>query len=261
MKKNHLSLLILVGLLAIPLVGLAKTNINLLTNKNDIINEYKNGNNNEVRIQALQRLGTTMIDKRINALSRGQTLLAESVYIDDKIKKTLNEQLRENINNLTQLKASIEQQTELLALKDEVRSIINEYRIYLVVIPQVHGLAVINKEETLISKLKTVQDTTEVTLAELVAAGYSTDEIQLVVDEAITNITNAESHITPAKSFFERMTIEDWKGAIDLKRDGKQEIVAIRKELRSAKQNFHKAAVAIKKLINPHYEEVVETGE
>lgn len=253
MKKNYLSLPIIIVLLTVPLIGLAQANINSLTNKDDIINEYKNGNNNEMRVQALQRLGTTMIDKRINALSKGQTLLAEAVYIDDETKETLNEQLRDNINNLTQLKASIEQQTELQALKDEVHSIINEYRIYLVIIPQVHGLAVIHKEETLISKLKTLQETTEATLAELVTAGYSTDEIQLVVDEATTNISNAESHITLAKSYFERMSIDDWQTSQTQKQDGHQEIVTIRKQLRSAKQNFHQAAVAIKKLINPNY--------
>jgi len=261
MKKNNFSLLILIVLIIVPLAGLAETNINSLTNKDDIINEYKNGNNNEVRVRALQRLGTTMIDKRVNALSRGQTLLTEAIYVDDETKETLNEQLRENINNLTQLKASIEQQTQLQELKDEVHSIINKYRIYLVIIPQVHGLAVINKEETLISKLKIAQDTTEATLAELVDASYSTDKIQFLADEVVTNITNAESHITLAKSFFERMTIEDWEGAIDLKQDGHAEIVTIRKELRSAKQNFHQAAVAIKKLNNPDYEEAEATNE
>ena len=263
MKKNHLLLLILITVLTVPPIGIAQVNINSLTNKDDIINEYKNGNNNETRIQALQRLGTTMIDKRINSLSKGQTLLSEAVHVDNETKEALDEQLRENINNLTQLKASIEQQTELKVLKNEVHSIITEYRIYLVIIPQVYGLAVINKEETLINKLKTAQETMEATLAELVTAGYSTNEIQLLVDEAITNIANAESHLSLAKSYFERMTVEDWKGAIDLKQDGRQEIVTIRKELRSAKQNFHAAAVAMKKLINPNYEdaEVAETEE
>jgi hypothetical protein len=91
----------------------------------------------ENRISKLKARGTALIQERAKSLSKERDVITKSKLTDAQ-KKTLTDIIDQQIANLTSLKVTLDGATDATSTRRLVESVFSEYRIYGIIIPQVH---------------------------------------------------------------------------------------------------------------------------
>jgi hypothetical protein len=96
------------------------------------------------------------INRRIEALNQLVTRINQMKKIPTEGKATLVAKAQENITLLTTLKAKIDADTDLATLKTDVKSIAKSYRIFMLILPQIHTVAAADRISTTVDQLNIV---------------------------------------------------------------------------------------------------------
>lgn len=104
----------------------------------------------------LKALGDKMTTNRINALNEVKTYVENKKNITDDERAALLSEVNTNITDMTDLKAKIDADTKHADLAADVGSITIDYRIYMLVIPQVSLMASADHKEWVYTDLTNV---------------------------------------------------------------------------------------------------------
>lgn len=199
----------------------------------------------------LQNLGATMIDKRTAAIQKYDGFLAQTKYISDAVISKVQGELSRVKGELDTLKTKILGETDIDALKADVKSIATNYRVYQVFLPQSAGIVSVDRMKTYEVKLTELKGKISVKADELEGQGKDVSAIRNLISLAEGNISVGTGYITTAESKFTNMTIADPEGARTLKIDGRATLNSARQEFSEARKNMRDAAQEIKKLAKP----------
>ena len=97
-------------------------------------------------VDAAQRAVTTRIDKRLDALKKFSTTLAEAKQVQPAHRETLTKLLEEQTTGLTELRRKVESETTREAVKADARRMVADYRVFLLTGPKVRLTAAIDTE-------------------------------------------------------------------------------------------------------------------
>lgn len=255
--KTFLSFLLSIALLAsvVPVAKAQNENANANDAMHDVIgsvsraageNAYRIAKSNTARISALQALGVFMIGQRTAGLTRELNRVQNAQRLSTDTRTQLIAQIQTNIDDLATLKDKISSETDLAALKTDVKSIVISYRVYIVVMPQVRGLAVVDALKTYAERLTTVKDKLQAKTTELQQAGNDTTAIQADIDQAVAKMNDAQDAITRAETDFTDMQVNDPTGSTTHKSAGITEFQTARQDLREARNLLSKAIGLIK---------------
>lgn len=212
-------------------------------------NAYRIATSTAARITALQQLGTLLATNRTTDLTKAMTTLQSMQRLSTDTRTQLVAQVQTNISDLTALQEKIAGDTDLETIKTDVRSIITAYRVYIVVLPQVRGLAVVDRLQSFTQTLTTLQTRIQTKTTELKSAGNDTSAIQSNIDQAAAKMTEAQAAITRAETSFTDMQVDDPTGSTTLKATGQAQLQIARQDLRQARESLVKAITLLKSMI------------
>ena len=105
------------------------------------------------------------IDRRVEALNQLVTRINQMKKVPTEGKASLTTKAQENITLLTTLKAKIDADTDLATLKTDVKSIAKSYRIFMLILPQIHMVAAADRVSTTVDQLNVVASKLNIRIA------------------------------------------------------------------------------------------------
>jgi hypothetical protein len=127
------------------------------------------------------------IDLRLDALHRFDTRLNSAKHITGDHKSTLHDLIAKDEAGLGDLKTKVAGETTLAALRADAASMINDYRVFILVGPKVRLTVVGDAEQAAIDKLRGV----EKTLADLVAKAKAAGKDTTAAEQNLADMTAA----------------------------------------------------------------------
>ena len=197
----------------------------------------------------LQTLGATMIDKRVRAIDHYDTLLENTKYISDDTINKVHTKLERVKTELTTLKTKIESETDVTTLRADVRSIVDNYRVYQVFLPQSAGLVSVDRMTEYSKKLTEINDKLTAYAKDLQTKGNDMDDVLALLTSAKNSIAPGNGHLTTAQTSFTNMTISDPEGARSLKIEGRAELQDARQNFSQAREDMREAEQKIKEIV------------
>jgi hypothetical protein len=121
-----------------------------------------------------QKQVTARIDLRLKALDKGEALLDRKKRITDAHRSTLSALIDADRTGLTALRTKVAGETTVEGVKADATSMINDYRIFILVAPKLRLTAVADNEAAAITRLQKVHDKLAELVAKAKAAGRAT---------------------------------------------------------------------------------------
>lgn len=199
---------------------------------NEKLNEYKNAKSQEQKLEKVIQLGIDMVDRRLTSLDQLKNILNQAMKLSPAVKESLIERIDGNTAGLIVIKTDIQQDTDFTAVREKVRSIISGYRIYAVSMPQIRGLAVVDRLRIYQERLDTLKVRIQAKTDEAQAAGRNVDTIQNKLNQATEKLSNGVSFLATAERDFTNMKIDDINTARDL-------FLAAKKDIQNARESFN----------------------
>lgn len=132
-------------------------------------------------------------------------------------------------------------------MKKKTKSIVTNYRIYLVFIPQLRGLYVVDRLRFFAAKIEEVKVKLEERAEEL-KKDRDVSTIESLINTAAQDLERGLAFAQEAEDQLVHMKVEDVEGAQDLKVEAREKIADARAALRTALQTLGQAWQEIKKL-------------
>lgn len=196
------------------------------------------------RTANLQNRGTAAISKRVEDLNKLLTRIQGMKNLTDVEKSSFATTIQTEIATLTTLEERIQSDTSTTSLKVDLKTIAPDYRVYMLIMPQLSIMSAVDRINSLVTSLTTIQskiqtrvsadatlssnETIKSALADMTAkltdAGIKTTAAQ----NEVANLKPDQGDQTIAKSNL--VTLKDARSKIQA---AQQDIVAIRKNARS----------------------------
>jgi len=141
--------------------GLAQASINstVVATSTVKINGHASGNatSTQNRMDAMENRGDKATADRIDSLNKLEARIQSLRNLSDDQKAALTAQIQVAIANMTNIQAKLQSDTTSAALKADLQTIAPDYRVYLLVMPQVSLLSAADRVDTLVQSLQTIQ--------------------------------------------------------------------------------------------------------
>ncbi len=194
------------------------------------------------KISGLKAKAEAEIDRRLASLDKLQAVINGIKKIGDADKASLLSELQTQITELTDLKNKIAAETDIVALRVEVQSIVKSYRIYALFIPKIHILAAADRMTTtadnltqLAAKLQTRLDGAKVVGLNVTALEADLKDMQTKIAEAKVQAAAAVTTVTP-------LTPEGYPG-------NRTQLQSAQAQIKSALSNLNNARQDAKTII------------
>lgn len=130
---------------------------------------------------------TRRIDLRLAALTRFDATLTGAKQLTDSHESTLHDLVATDRSGLTALKSKVAGETTLAALKDDAKSMVDDYRVFLLVGPKIRLTIAGDAEAAAIAKLREVHTK----LTELVAKAKTNGEDTAAAEQDLADMKAA----------------------------------------------------------------------
>ena len=125
------------------------------------------------------------IARRLVSLGSLQTTVSSNTYLTSEHKTTLLGEITAEVSGLTTLKAKIAADTSRATLVADCMSIVDHYRVYLLMIPQAHLMIAADASVAIGAKLDDLASKLQADIAKAKAAGKDTTDAQRDLDAMI----------------------------------------------------------------------------
>lgn len=143
-------------------------------------------------VARLKQKVTERIDLRLRALERGEARLDRKKHVTDAHRDVLQDLVDADVAGLTALKAKVAGETTAEALKADATSMINDYRIFILVMPKLRLTAVADNEAAATDRLQAAHDKLADLIAKAKAAGKDTAGAERALAAMQGSIDDAE---------------------------------------------------------------------
>lgn len=216
---------------------------------NTALNAYKAAKTAE-KVAKLKEFANKVIDERISFLQNKLTnKIKVEKFVSDAQKTELLGFVNDAITELQTTKTEINAETELVPLKELVKGIYSEHKVYGVVGPKLMGLLASYRLQFLADKLGTTLDTLSIRLEENKdkLTNYST--MKEYLDASKTELATAKTNITAAIAKFKEMDTSDTRSVSDKSlSDGRALLAKVRTSLNKIKENLRQIRLLIEKV-------------
>ncbi|WP_191843955.1 hypothetical protein [Catellatospora chokoriensis] len=195
-----------------------------------------------------KKLTTVRIDGRLALLRAEGVAIRNAARLTDAHQAALQKTLDADIAGLTELRAKVAAETTLEAVRVDARSMVEDYRVYLLVRPQVHLTLAADVESAALTRLRTLHGK----LAEAVTAAKSAGKD---VGDAEAKLAHLKSELDAMESALSGL-VEDLL-AVQPGPDAtaiKAKTTAARADVRTARTHLRAAATdakAVRDLLKP----------
>ena len=134
-------------------------------------------------VNAIKARAHEAIERRLETLARLATRVRENRHLTDEHRAALTDLIESQIRGLSALDAKIQADTDPETLKADVKSIVTDYRVYLLTVPKVHLVIGADTELAAAVKLDEVATRLQGKIDEAAAAGKDVTTAQDHLDE------------------------------------------------------------------------------
>jgi hypothetical protein len=138
---------------------------------------------------------TRRIDLRLDALRRFDTRLNSAKHLTGDHKSTLHDLISKDEAGLGDLKTKVADETTIAALRADAASMVNDYRVFILVGPKVRLTIVGDAEQAAIDKLRDVEKTLADLVAKAKAAGKDTAAAEQNLADMLAALDKATSDV------------------------------------------------------------------
>ena len=241
MKKIIFSLIVSLLIFG-PTLALAEANLDDVKSESDALQGYRQAVEDEVKIQYLQKLGDLMIGQRIWSLALAKAKL-DSAGGDSGVVGYLENQF----NDLKNLKEAIAGNNDLESLKAEVNSVVTDYQIYRVSLPQAHGLLAVINLENFSDEVGGFADQIKSKTGEL--EDLDLESVEALLASAEEQVSAAKGYLKSAEKNLSRMEADNLEAVAVLKKEAKSDINEARAALKDAFKSLRLAVAEMKSLV------------
>lgn len=197
----------------------------------------------------LQELGSKMVDKRVTSLNSYDKLLVQAKHISQEIIADVRNDIASTNGNLEALKNKIMSEVDLPALKTDIKSIVDDYRVYQVFLPQSSGIIACDRLSAFYAKLDELKTKISQKANELETTGKDVSKVRELLSAADNSLNSGKEYISAAQNKFSSMSISDPEGSRVLKLDGRSALLDAKKVSLDARNNLQQAISQIKELV------------
>jgi hypothetical protein len=131
-----------------------------------------------VRLDAAKQIVTARIDGRLATLHALSTAVNAAQHLSAGHKSTLSSLIQTDESGLTTLKTKVSAETTVAGVRADDQSMVNDYRVYLLVAPKVRLTIAADLESTAVGQLNTTADKLAAAIAAAKAAGKDTAQAE-----------------------------------------------------------------------------------
>ncbi len=158
----------------------------------------------------LRRFGDCEIDRRLTLLGALSTRVSASTTLTDADRSALSAQIASTVSGLTALRATIDHETDVTALKADIRKIATDYRVYLLVAPKTRLVIAADTLQAGYTKFDAVEQRLADAITAAKAAGKDVTQAQSDYDAMTSKVDQAETLLTPVVGTIINLTPADW---------------------------------------------------
>lgn len=130
----------------------------------------------------LRKLGDCAIDRRLDTITKLQSRVANAGGLTNADRTTLHSQLAADTGGLTALRAQIDGETGRTALRADLKKIVTDFRIYLLMVPKTAEVIAADAELAAVARLGTLNTRLQARIDADKAAGKDVTQAQSDLD-------------------------------------------------------------------------------
>lgn len=237
-KKLSIAGLIMVGLILSPISVYAQTTGKTASFPAQIKKEQLSLQ----KISSLKTKADNEISRRLTSLNNLVTKIGGLQKLTADQKSQLTSQIQASITELTNLKAKIDTDVDLVTLRVDVKSVITNYRVYVLFLPRIQELLAIDRAMLLLDKLNQIVADLKTKISSLV----DLTDMQNKLSDAKTQLDAAQNEILP-------LTPESYPGNRGVLQDARKKIQAAHQDLKNAWLDAKKIRQGLKQTVKPSF--------
>ncbi len=200
------------------------------------------------QIEKIKERANKEIDRRIEGLTKLKTRIDNMRRVATTTKTQIKATVDLQITNLTTLKAKIAADTDITVLRTDVKSITQTYRIYALIMPQVHILAAADRVMTTADTMTALGVKLQTRITETQTAGKDVTTLNTLLTAYNAKIADAKVQAQAAITLTASLTPDNSDEAKF--QANKKALTDARAKLRLAEQDLKAARENARKIIN-----------
>ncbi len=208
----------------------------------------------QTRVTNLKTKADTEIDRRVKSINDLLTRLGEVKKLSDTEKTSLNATLQDALTKLNDLKTKLDSDTDLTTLQADRKAIMDQYRVYMLLLPQSRIIATADGVDTNADLLTGMVTKLQAKIL-TVPAGTDATAMNASIADMQTQITTAKAKSDSAKSAVAGLVPDGGdkaksatntaalKSAKDMLKTAMADLQAARKDASSVRDALKKAGV------------------
>ena len=192
------------------------------------------------------------INRRVSALDSLNVRIGDIIKLSADEKSSLGSLIQAQISALSALEAKIQTDTSTTSLKADIQSIINSYRIFILVLPKGAILAATGRIDTIVSDMQTIGTKLQARISAAASAGANVSVAQSALADYNTKVTDASVQANAAQSEVANLQPDNGNASVQASNTAalkdarskiqvaQQDFVAARKDITTIRQNLPK---------------------
>lgn len=148
------------------------------------------------RVDNLKNRGSAEIDRRLKSLNEAAVTISASQKLTDTDKTAIANQVKDEISGLTELKAKLAAATTLTTARASVASIVNDYRVYALMLPKVRLVAAADRVDVAMSRLSELAAKLAERITEAEVSGEDVTSLKTSLANVTTRLSDAKAENT-----------------------------------------------------------------
>lgn len=199
-------------------------------------------------LQKLKERGDKEIARRIAGLNHLMDKINGMSKLTADQKAAFASEVNQNISDLNALKAKIDADTDLQTLKTDIKSIVDSYRIFALVMPQINILGTAERTIEVANKMSTFAGKLQVRITEAEQNGKDVAVLKLALADMQAKITDAQTQATNAEDAVMNLDPSGYPGNRTSLEQGWKDLKTAREDFGAASKDGKKIVEGLKAL-------------
>lgn len=161
----------------------------------------------ETTLTRLQTRANDMITQRLDSLQKLQTRIQDDKQLANTDKTSLLDNVATTASSLTQLKTKIDADTDLTTAREDAKSIVTSYKIYVYFEPKIRLLTIIGNLQTATNTISSLAARVQTLLTTLQGQDKNVTEAQTALTDVTKQLAAINTLLTTDKTFLQNVSV------------------------------------------------------
>ncbi len=189
------------------------------------------------RLAKLKAKANAEIDRRLTALTKLQNLIVEVKKLTEADRTALQTQVQAETTSLSDLRMKVGSETEIAALRNDIQTLVKDYRIFALFVPKIHIFVAADRLNTVADSLAQIAVKLQTRLSEAKAAGKATTALETALADMQAKIADAKVQTAAAFTAVTVLTPEGYPGNRTQLQSAQAQIKTALTDLNKARQD------------------------